>query len=333
MHGQALYARSVRWALAELLLELEIDAMRRTRAFLIGPSLTAIAMVVVACGSVGRSAESPAADSSAPLDQIHQQAQDALKRWAAAVVEAGGQQGFSVVGEKTGQVGSWEDAVAGSNKMALMYGLVRAGTDLSDAVPPPAEVRWDDGTAKRLPLISARQALMELQADGHPCQECTPLVVTGATLGLADVMTMRGPATAPVWEFTAEGTSVLITRVAVAQGATVTVSPAPADPSHPFEGMSIESASGAVGGRELQVTFVGAPGPASKPCGADYEAEAVESSLAVVVIVIAHANQTSVACTAVGALRTASVQLAEPLGDRAVLEVKQGLPVPVTLTP
>jgi hypothetical protein len=39
------------------------------------------------------------------------------------------------------------------------------------------------------------------------------------------------------------------------------------------------------------------------------------------------------ACDLVGYRREATVQLAAPLGDRAVLEVKQGLPVPVTLTP
>jgi hypothetical protein len=38
-------------------------------------------------------------------------------------------------------------------------------------------------------------------------------------------------------------------------------------------------------------------------------------------------------CTSVGARRTAEVELAAPLGDRAVLEVVQGLPVPVRLTP
>ncbi len=38
------------------------------------------------------------------------------------------------------------------------------------------------------------------------------------------------------------------------------------------------------------------------------------------------------ACTADGARRTASVELAAPLDERAVLEVQQGRPVPVVLT-
>jgi hypothetical protein len=50
----------------------------------------------------------------------------------------------------------------------------------------------------------------------------------------------------------------------------------------------------------------------------------------VVVIIEIHANPTPGACSAVGAIRTAKVTLAEPLGDRVVLEVQQGLPVVVT---
>jgi hypothetical protein len=33
-----------------------------------------------------------------------------------------------------------------------------------------------------------------------------------------------------------------------------------------------------------------------------------------------------------GARRTTTVGLAQPLGERAVLEVQQGMPVPVTIT-
>jgi len=52
-----------------------------------------------------------------------------------------------------------------------------------------------------------------------------------------------------------------------------------------------------------------------------------------VVIVTAHPNPFSAACTLVGARRTATVELAEALDVRIVLEVKQGLPVPVVMTP
>jgi hypothetical protein len=73
----------------------------------------------------------------------------------------------------------------------------------------------------------------------------------------------------------------------------------------------------------------GATKTGEQPCAADYTAEAVESDLAVVVIVVAHANTTPGDCPAVGKTRTATVTLDAPLGTRAVLEVTQGLPVPV----
>jgi hypothetical protein len=52
-----------------------------------------------------------------------------------------------------------------------------------------------------------------------------------------------------------------------------------------------------------------------------------------VVIVIPHEHPTFGACSSVGARRSATVVLANPLGDRAVLEVKEGLPVPVNPAP
>ena len=310
--------------------------MRRTLHAPIAAVLTAIGIVIVGCGSpssgTGAASGSLSPSAHAQLERERAQAKDALDRWAAAVARAGGQPWFSIVGEKTGQVGDWEEAIGSNNKVALVSGQVQAATELPDAVPEPAEVRWDDGTVRTVPLISARQALLDLQANGQPCGDCTPLLVTGGTLSSASVISSRGPASVPVWEFTVEGSTVRITRVAVALEQTVTVSPPARDPDNPPVGLSIYGASGSIDERDLEATFIGAPDPASEVCGADYEAEAVESSLAVVVIVIEHPNPTPTICPAIGATRTAIVRLAQPLDNRAVLEVVQGLPVPVTLT-
>ena len=128
-----------------------------------------------------------------------------------------------------------------------------------------------------------------------------------------------------------QDTAVKVTRVAIADAATVV--PPPWDANDPPGGVAIESATGTAGGRQLTVTFVGAPLPGDQPCGEDYTAVAVESDLAVVVIVTRHPHVTIGACSAVGAQRTATVELAAPLGDRTVLDVQQGLPVSVALTP
>jgi hypothetical protein len=268
------------------------------------------------------------------VERQHQQARDDLQRWADAVAAAGGQQGFVMVGDATGQIGDWEVPVGSNNKLALMSGKVVAVVGLSDETPPAAKVHWKDGSVQTLPTISAAQALKDLQAAVvQACLACDALQVTAATLTTAQIQTSRGPASVPAWEFSLRGTAVHVTRVAIAARANVRVTPPAWDPNDPPVGLSIWSASGTVGGRQLTVNFVGAPKPGSQPCGADYTAEAVESQTAVVVIIIEHNNATPGICELGGATRTAVAQLAAPLGDRAVLEVRDGLPVPVTLAP
>lgn len=280
------------------------------------------------CGSIGQLL---GIDQDA--EREHRQAEQALDRWADAVEAAGGQQSFVPVGELTRQIGVWEAEVGDNNKAALMAGLIAATADLPRAAGD-AEVRWDDGTTRSMATISAEQALEELRATAPPgCEGCTSLEVTGASLSTATFQTSRGPATAPAWEFTLKGSKVIVTRIAVAANDGVMLRPPVWDPNDPPTGLSVESATGTIDGRQLTVAFIGAPDTADKPCGEDYTAEAVESNTAVVVIVTRHRNGFVGGCSAVGASRTTTVELAEPLGERAVLEVKEGLPVPVILTP
>jgi hypothetical protein len=264
--------------------------------------------------------------------KLQQQARAALVRWADAVAATGGRSPVVLVGEPTGQVGDWELEVGDNNKPALMAGMVEGDASLPAEAPPDGEVRWQDGTTASVPLNSAQQAVAAIRAGSpEPCSDCTPLRITAARLTTGPIETSRGPATAPVWEFTVQRTAVRVTRVAIAD--LITVVPPPWNPNDSPVGLAIGSASGTVNGRELTVAFVGAPRPGDQACGEDYTAEAVESDLAVVVIVTRHPHEVIGACTAVGAPRTATVELAAPLGKRAVLEAQQGLPVPVVLTP
>jgi hypothetical protein len=293
---------------------------RRRRRFAV---VAAVAVVLGLAGCVGAAGDAA---------KLRQQAQAALARWADAVSAAGGRSRVVPVGELTGQLGDWELAVGDNNKRALMAGLVAAATSLPSGMPPDGEVTWPDGTVATVPLLSAEQALAAIwTGPTETCGDCASLWVTGARLTAGPISTSRGPATAPLWEFTLQDTAVRVTRVAIADP--VMVVPPPWDSDDPPIGLRIDAASGTVGGRELTVTFVGAPLPGDQPCGEDYTAEAVESDLAVVVIVTRHPHLTFSGCSAVGAQRTASVELAAPLGERAVLEVQQGLPVPVVLSP
>lgn len=294
-----------------------------------GPALVLlpILLVTLGCSTILPGASS-AQSAEPPTDPIHAQARDALARWADAVAKSGGAT-VSFVGDLTGQVGDWEPAVGENNKPALAAGLLTAPTPLSDTRPGRSRVRWLDGESVDVDVLSAADALADLvaTADGSSCDECLPLRVTDANQATGLVETSRGPAEAPLWVFTIEGTDVRVTRNAV--DPSVTVVPPPFNADHPPEGVSIDEATGTPGARKLTVSFTGAEKTGDKPCGADYTTEAVESDLAVVVIVIEHPNPAAAACPAVGKTRTATVTLEAPLGERAVLEIRQGLPVPV----
>ena len=173
-----------------------------------------------------------------------------------------------------------------------------------------------DDTTVEVSVLSAAATLDALVADGvGDCAECQPLEVVDAQRATGLVETSRGPANAPIWVYSIAGSAVKITRVAVDES--VTVDPPPWNAEDPPEGISIDSATGTGDSKRLTVSFIGAPKGAGEPCGADYTAEAVESDLAIVVIVHERRNPAEVACTAVGATRTATVKLADVLGKAA----------------
>jgi hypothetical protein len=264
------------------------------------------------------------------MEQLRRQATDALARYDQAVHDAGGQQRFVPTGELTGQVGDWEVAVGDNNKLALLSGHAVAAQALPEALAATGKVVWDSGATETFPLISANQALNEMVQAGRDCDGCTPLEITGARLTTVRLETTRGPATVPAWEYAIKGTAVKATRVAVDRSNTVKVTPPSWDPYNAPGGLAIESAT-VTTPTQLTVAFTGSPGSGDKPCGADYSAEVVESANAVVVIVITHPHGSGEMCALIGARRTATVELAQPLGERAVLEVQQGMPVPLTI--
>jgi hypothetical protein len=295
---------------------------------LVGLVLAGCASPIFAPGGSG----APASDEAArPVDREHQQAQDALVRWADAVRESGGAS-IVFVGDLTSRIGTWEADVAANNESALTAGMVQAVTDLTTDRPSRRAVKWLDDASVDVNVLSAAATLEALVADGeHACPACEPLRVTDATLANSLVETTRGPAEAPTWVYTVAGTSVRITRVAVDES--ITVRPPPWNADDPPTGVSIEWAQGAEDSRRLEVGFIGARDDG--PCAATYAAEAVESELAIVVIITSRRQDGASSspepglCAADGSMRTTEVRLADPLGTRAVLEIRQGLPVPV----
>lgn len=285
------------------------------------------ALIAAGCASPvlapGTSGDPSSSIPPEPADRIHQQAHDALARWADAVRQSGGAS-ITFTDELSSVIGGFD---TDDQKLAFMAG------EVVTAKPIPNErsrgqVKWVEGATIDVNVLSAAAALQALVDAGEgDCGGCAPLHVTGADLASSLVDTSRGPAEVPTWVFSVAGLTARLTRVAVDES--VTITPPPWNADDPPIGISIESATGSADSRKLEVSFIGAPGDASKSCGADYTAEGVESELAVVVIVLEHRNAGSGACTLVGAIRTARLTLASRLGDRTVLEIKQGLPVPV----
>lgn len=307
--------------------------IRATRALWLvaGALCVATSACVAPPTSVSSIAASPlpsATDSSA----AHQRGQAVLAAWADAVAAAGNRGWVTPVGELTGQIGDWEASVGDNNKRALMAGNVASVNSFADQAPPDGKVTWPDGTTTKVSVMSAQQAVAAIGTTTEaPCSDCSMILLTNAQLTSGPIQTTRGPATAPIWEFNVKGSAVKVTRVAI-DAAQIVPSLEEGDPelSPPMD-----SASGTVGGKELTVAFVGAPNPGDQPCGEDYTAEAVESDLAVVVIVTRHPHvpPEAGACAAVGARRTATATLAAPIGDRVVLDLRTETPIPVVLTP
>ncbi len=290
--------------------------------------VTAIGLVVgqVACGS-------QPGGGGPEGDRLEQQARQALARWDAAVAAGGGIAAFVPVGDLTGQIGDWANEVGVNNKEALLAGKIVDKVGLPETAPPLGRIEWADGRSREVPVMSAALALITIQrsAGNQDCHGCQPLEVTAAVLSTADIRTSRGPAKVPTWEFTLKGTNVRVTRVAVDPSAGITVTAPSWDPYNAPGGLAIESAVASADGGKLEVTFTGSPDTGDKPCGEDYTATAVESGNAVVIIIHSRENAPGQICQSIGARRTATATLAAPLGERAVLEVQQGLPVPVTI--
>jgi hypothetical protein len=295
------------------------------------------ALLLLAAGC-GHEQAMPLGPYMTPLDEkprMVAQAEAALDRYDRAVEAAGGTSRFVPVGELTGQTGEWEAALADNAKAAFGNGHLLNTGPLPAASADEGQVTWENGDRETIGLLSAEDALGRITANRVLCPDCVPLEVTGARLGTMRVETTRGPATAPAWEFTIKGSAVRVKRLAADGAGTVQVTPPSWDPHNSPAGLAISSASGATAGRQLTVEFTGSPQPASEPCGIDYTAEVVESKNAVVVYLIEKHHAAAGAdevCTAIGFPRTATAGLAAPLGERAVLDVTQGLPVPVTLT-
>lgn len=198
-----------------------------------------------------------------------------------------------------------------NSKIAAYCGKFQLKFQPSSVAPTQATATWPDGTIAPVAAMSAADAYRVIvaapQMTSTDCSVAPALAVTAARLGTAGFRTDRGTAQMSAWLFTITGATGDVAYPAIAPSA--------------FWDLSRSKLSGNSGGtvsadgRTLTYGFVGGE------CDAGYKSAVAESATAVAVAVVAiPKGGVSMACPAVGVLRTINVALASPLGGRVVLD-------------
>ena len=245
-----------------------------------------------------------------------------------------------------GQIGSWEGPIGGNNKLALLGGQVRPGSDVA-AQPRPAQrtITWANGQHRTIPTITATSAVAALVADGanSSCGGCGPitaLTLHDPKLTQQRIATAAGPATIPVWSFAVDGSTVRVTAAAIPRS--LVLHPVlPGQTDQLWDGDPSITAHQSSDG-SVTISFIGGAAGIG-PCGANYSARLLESTQAVVVVIDQQENQQTrptldtpsaasavTGCDAVGHLRTVQVRTAKPLGGRPIIDGHTGRALPLT---
>ncbi|MGW1990849.1 hypothetical protein [Embleya sp. NPDC001921] len=293
---------------------------------------TLFATVLTACGAERDSADpsGPAHSGREPADtgaQARRDAEQAADRWEADHT-TDRPRAFIVRDAHPTQAGNWE-AHNHAFKVSLSDGcFAPPEPGVLPRTPVDGEVRWADGVLQRRPSRAPLQGFgASLPAESKArcgTAESPRLTVASATATTRTVQTTEGAATVPAWEIAFAGTSVRVTTLAVTT-----------DPPPSSRGAFGSASTATVGadGRTVTVGFSGSPdGPG--PCGNDYELVTVQRDrvVAVAPVTIPKPGPTAdgaghpLACPAIAAMRTETVVLDAPLGNRALIGT-DGLPL------
>jgi hypothetical protein len=191
-------------------------------------------------------------------------------------------------------------------------------------------IDFGDGSSLSVSVLDPRPALTQAIGTTYdncrnasiPASKCK-LTITGASLKTADVKTSNGPATVPAWFFTAKGLSRPIVVLAVSTAVLkplVAPDPPPGLPKLEHGLLSVDRLTRIEGST---LTFILQHGM----CDPDLRAHVLEFK-DMVVIGGSH-SPVQGGCADVGLSAPATITLAEPLGNRAVISAATG----VRLTP
>jgi hypothetical protein len=207
---------------------------------------------------------------------------------------------------------------SGDGKIAGFCNKYTLSVTLPAQVPAQAVATWANGTSAMYLPISASDAFFAMShaptaMQSQDCARVMPLNVTAVRYGTAQITTDRGTATMSAWLFAATGVQgdlsyPAVPRTAFWNGSLTTLSLG-------------QGATVGADGRTITFRFTGAPATAG-PCGADYAGAVAESSSAVAIAVADIRPRSSdgpVACTAIGAMRSVTVNVTAPLAGRVVV--------------
>lgn len=303
------------------------------------PAVVLLVLAVAACGNEaaptsGAGGATSSTRSTAPREAVATQippgpATAAFLARARAVeqaVRAAGipksREGIFLYSDRTPGLGF--DTV--EQKVAWGAGHVSIAPGVPGGSGGPTRIDFGDGTSLSASVLDPRTALT--QAIGTPYDNCghmvvpaskCQLVITAASLKTADVDTSNGRATVPAWSFTAKGLSRPIVVLAVS---TEVLQPLVEPVPPPGLGQTLEPSLVPVGWLtgvdDRTLTFV----LDHESCDRDLRAHVLEFND---MVVIGGSRTLERGCgEGVGASTPATVTLAEPLGDRAVISAATG---------
>lgn len=150
---------------------------------------------------------------------------------------------------------------------------------------------------------------------------CSTVVITAARLTTAHVVTSRGTADVPAWEFTVLGARTPLVRIAVAKPDVTEQPMVDVPPLSRNTGIATSQSIDGVSGRLLSFTLaIGA-------CDRDVKGRAYETADLVIVGGTFTLPTGNLPCPAMIKLQPVTVRLAEPLGERLVVDASTGQPV------
>ncbi|MGW5970513.1 hypothetical protein [Streptomyces sp. NPDC055186] len=282
----------------------------RSVSLLAGIALSAVGLAAASgCGS-------HKAASDGGTDVLTDRARQVAAAWDGSAAAAAWRAGYYPMGEAVqlprDGLRSQADKQAYENQNFILRG------ELPGAGPKDGQVTWPGGESLTRPLVSADQSYRSLastQLDGEP-----HLAVTGAKLGTMTMVTSRGPATVPAWLFTLDGYATPLKQAAAVPSKRP---PSPIKAARDIPGYPLNRLIGLTDdGRS--VTVIALHGV----CDDGAEVDVLETPGSVVLSATVKGHEGGGTCAKQTKMQQVTVKLERPVGDRVLLDVRTGQPIP-----